>query len=312
MGNAITTQQTQPAPIAQDIYQQFIAYLDVKPKSAETYARSLKQFAKYLAAAGVSEPTRADVIAYRDMLTATRKPATVQAYMIAVRLFFEWTAQQGYYPNVAERVKGVKIDKAHKKDYLTAIQARKVLATIDQSAPNGHRDNALMLLLLTTGIRTIEAARANIDDLTVSGGHTVLYVQGKGRDERAEYVKIAPDVENAIRTYLTTRTTKGSAPLFASASNRNAGGRMSTRSISRIVKQRLKEAGYNSDRLTAHSLRHTAATLNLLNGGSLEETQQLLRHSSINTTMIYNHQLERARNDSESRIARAILTGGDV
>ena len=77
--------------------------------------------------------------------------------------------------------------------------------------------------------------------------------------------------------------------------------------ISLIIKKRLKAAGYDSDRLTAHSLRHTAATLNLLNGASLEETQQLLRHTSINTTMIYVHALERAENNSEARIAAAIF-----
>ena len=81
---------------------------------------------------------------------------------------------------------------------------------------------------------------------------------------------------------------------------------MTTRSISRIIKNRLKSAGYDSDRLTARSLRHTMATPNLLNGGGLEETQ-LLRHTSINTTMIYAHALERAGNNSEELIAAAIF-----
>ena len=82
---------------------------------------------------------------------------------------------------------------------------------------------------------------------------------------------------------------------------------MTTRSISRIVKTALVSAGLDSDRLTAHSLRHTTATQNLLNGASLEETQQLLDHSRISTTMIYAHALDRARNNSEERIARALF-----
>ena len=69
----------------------------------------------------------------------------------------------------------------------------------------------------------------------------------------------------------------------------------------------MRRAGYDSDRLTAHSLRHTAATLNLLAGGTLQETQQLLRHSSINTTTIYAHNLDRAQSKSEERIANAIF-----
>jgi integrase/recombinase XerC len=82
---------------------------------------------------------------------------------------------------------------------------------------------------------------------------------------------------------------------------------MTTRSISRIVKENMAGADLISDRLTAHSLRHTTATLNLLNGGTPEETRQLLRHANINTTMIYRHALERANNNSESRIVKAIL-----
>ena len=85
---------------------------------------------------------------------------------------------------------------------------------------------------------------------------------------------------------------------------------MTTRSISRIVKGTLIEAGYDSDMLSAHALRHTAATLNLLNGGTLEETQQLLRHQNISTTMIYSHALERAGNKSEERIASGLFPTG--
>ena len=73
------------------------------------------------------------------------------------------------------------------------------------------------------------------------------------------------------------------------------------------IEDHLIEIDLKSDRLTAHSLRHTAATLNLLNGGTVEETKQLLGHANINTTLIYSHALERAKNDSENRIAKAIF-----
>ena len=82
---------------------------------------------------------------------------------------------------------------------------------------------------------------------------------------------------------------------------------MTTRSLSRMVKQHLEAAGLISPRLTAHSLRHTAATLNLLGGGTVEETRQLLGHASIGTTMIYAHELDRAASRSEGRIAEQIF-----
>ena len=162
--------------------------------------------------------------------------------------------------------------------------------------------------MITTGLRTIEVIRADIGDLRAIGNDTVLYIQGKGHDEKTDFVKVSEPVEMAIREYLKNRnTTDDSQPLFASEANRNKGDRMTTRSISRIVKGKLINAGFNSDRLTAHSLRHTAATLNLLNGGTIEETQQLLRHTSINTTMIYSHHLDRMRNNSEDRVAKVIF-----
>ena len=68
------------------------------------------RFARYVKENGITQPTRADIIAYRDELKATLKPATVKAYIVAVRLFFQWTYQEGLYPNIAEHIKGVKID----------------------------------------------------------------------------------------------------------------------------------------------------------------------------------------------------------
>ena len=162
--------------------------------------------------------------------------------------------------------------------------------------------------MVTTGLRCVEITRANIEDLRTAGDSAALYIQGKGREEKTEYVKLAPPVEKALRDYLTDRgDTDGRAPLFISDSNHGRGGRITTRSVSRLVKNHLRAAGFNSDRLTAHSLRHTAATLNLLNGGTTEETRQLLRHASINTTLIYSHALEREANNSEARIAAAVF-----
>ena len=162
--------------------------------------------------------------------------------------------------------------------------------------------------MVTGGLRDIEVHRANIEDLRTLGDSTVLYLQGKGREERAEYIKITPEVEKAIRASLTDRkSTDGKSPLFISLSNNSNGERISTRSISGTIKHYLRIAGYDSERLTAHSLRHTAVTLSLLGGKTLQEVQQFARHSNISTTQIYAHNLDRAKNNCEATIARAIF-----
>lgn len=81
---------------------------------------------------------------------------------------------------------------------------------------------------------------------------------------------------------------------------------MTTRAISGAVNERLKRAGLYSATITAHSLRHTAATIALRNGAELMEVKQLLRHANVNTTLIYVHELEREKNRSEEIIAEAI------
>lgn len=227
---------------------------------------------------------------------------------MAVKLFFSWLEQEGIYPNVADRIKGAKLDTDHKKDYLTTKQVVKLLNGIERNTLKGKRDYAIISLMVTAGLRTIEIARANIEDLRTVADFTALYIQGKGHEEKTDYIKVVEQVEDAITDYLQARGEKNKkAPLFASIANRDAGERMTTRSISRIAKERLQAVGLDSERLTAHSLRHTTATLNLLNGGTVEETQQLLRHTNINTTLIYSHALERAKNNSEARIAKAIF-----
>lgn len=298
----------QPHPITPTLLTRWIAYIDATPKTIETYTRSIRQFSQYLLANAITHPSREDILTYRNHLRARYKPTTVQSYLAAVRLFFRWTAQEGLYPNIAERIKGAKLTTEHKRDYLTTAQAARLLAHIDRRAPKDKRDYAILALMLTSGLRTIEVARADISDMRAVANFTALFIQGKGHEDRAAYVKLAEPVEDALHEYLRTRGTTG-GPLFASVANHNGGGRMTTRSISRIVKERLCAAGLESPRLCAHSLRHTAATLNLLAGGTVEETQQLLRHTNINTTLIYSHALERANNQSEARVARAIFGG---
>lgn len=312
MENAIVlTNQAELAAspaLGADLFDKWTAYLDAKPKTVETYTRAIRRFACYLQENGITQPSREDVIAYREQLKENHKPTTVQSYLAAVKLFFQWTAQLGIYPNIADHVKGAKLDKEHKKDYLTSKQVAKLLGSIDRSTLKGLRDYAILSLMVTSGLRTIEVSRANIGDMRTVADFTALFIQGKGHEEKNTYVKLAEPVEDAIRAYLSERgSTSAEAPLFSSAAHRNDGERLTTRSVSRIAKERLKAAGLDSDRLTAHSLRHTTATLNLLNGGTVEETQQLLRHTNINTTLIYSHALERAKNDSEARVAKAIF-----
>lgn len=295
--------------IGTELFNRFISYLDTAPKTVETYTKALRQLFSYFSLNGITQPQREDIIAFRDELKASgHKPTTVQSYITATKIFFSWTAQEGYYPNIADHLKGAKLDREHKKDYLTSRQVKEVLESIERESLQGLRDYAILTLMVTGGLRDIEVSRADIGDLRNAGENTVLFIQGKGREEKTEYIKISAPVEKAIRAYLTARgETAEAQPLFISLSNNSHGARLTTRSVSGIVKARLQAAGYNSERLTAHSLRHTAVTLSLLAGKDITEVQQFARHANIATTMIYNHSLDKAKNSCSEAIAQAIF-----
>ncbi len=302
---AIAERQT----VGAELFNRYIDFLDSSPKTVETYTRALRQLFNYFSLNGITQPTRGDILAFRDELKASgHKPTTVQSYITATKIFFSWTKQEGLYPNVADHIKGAKLDREHKKDYLTSRQVKEVLAGVDRSTEQGLRDYAMLFLMVTGGLRTIEVSRANIGDLRTLGDNSVLYVQGKGREEKTDYIKLSAPAEQAIRAYLKARGEKDEkAPLFSSTSNNNKGARLTTRSVSGIVKTRLQQAGYDSEKLTAHSLRHTAVTLSLLAGKDITEVQQFARHANIATTMIYNHALDKAKNGCSEAITQAIL-----
>ena len=292
----------------QEFFDKFFLFIDVKPKSVETYKKALKQFLTYLSFNGITQPTREDIIKFRDYLEPTHKANTIRLYLTSIKLFFTFLEQQGIYKNISEKVKAPKVLKGHKKDALTQSQAKEVLNALETETIQGKRNKAIIALMMTTGLRTIELERAKVEDFRTVSGQSVLFIHGKGRDDKSEYVKITSEVEKLLRAYLNTRAKlKDTQPLFQSESNENKGQGISTRSIRKIVKNAFIKIGLNSNRITTHSLRHTAGTLALKGGAKLEEVKQMLRHSNINTTLIYLHNLERINNQSENIVSNLLF-----
>ena len=109
-----------------------------------------------------------------------------------------------------------------------------------------------------------------------------------------------------VKNYLNLRgVVADDAPLFASVSRRNFGGRLTTNSISRLVKGIFRQNGIDSEKITAHSLRHTCANTMITNGVELRRVQEVLRHRNITVTQRYLHELDRYNNGGESVVAAA-------
>ena len=288
---------------------EFFSFIDVSEKTESLYHRALRRLFTYFTEHGILEPSRDDILNFRKHLEHLgRKPSTIALYLSACRRFFAWTEHEGIYPNITFGVKTPKQESGHKRDYLCAEHLRKILASIDRRTKLGRRNFAIIALMSVTGLRTIEVSRANIEDLRKVGRHTCLFIQGKGRRTKSEFVKIPAPVSSALHDYLRERgKIQHTDPLFASMSSRNMHGRLSAQSISKICKSAMRENGFTSSRLTAHSLRHTAITLSLLAGIPLSDVQAFARHKSISTTMIYAHHVDRLNSPCEESICRAIL-----
>lgn len=286
----------------------FLNSLNVRKASEESYKKALRQFVKWLQTNKIKQPTRENIIQYRNEKKTSCQPATVQAYITAVKLFFQWTEQECIYPNIAKQIKGAKVDTGHKKDFFETWQVKKILDKTKGEDIEALRNYAILILLFTSGVRCIEITRANICDIQELDQKTILRIQGKGHEQKTDYVFLVKETQEAIFKYLNAREEKDSRkPLFIAHSNNAKGKRLTTRSISEIAKKAFKKAGFNSERLTAHSARHTAITLALLGGVNFQEVQQFARHSNINTTKIYAHNIERMSNKCETTIAQAIF-----
>ena len=295
----------------ENIIGRFVKFAGVADKSAATYLVALRQMFKYFRNNEIVNPKREDLENWRDsLIDGGKSAATIQLYITSCKLFFRWLAQEEIYKNIADNLKSrVKISSSHKKDALSAKQSKDLLKSAKgKNSLKDKRNAAIVALMMTAGLRTIEICRADVGDIRTIDGAIFLYVQGKGRFDKTECVRIAPQVYSLIQKYLKARgKVTGNEPLFTSTSNRCKNARLDTQTIRKMIKANLREIGLDSSRLTAHSLRHTAATVMLLAGIELAKVQMVLRHKSINTTLVYSHAIERLKNTAELSAANAIF-----
>ena len=295
-------------PRFENMLNRFVRYIDVSQLSVRSYISGVKKFLGYLSEKGITTPTRETILSYKKALCEKYAANTVALYLSSIRRFFAWTESEGLYANVTAGIKSPKIEKTHRRDAFGANELREIISGIKRDGVEGKRNYAIFTLIASCGLRCIEVVRANVGDIHRVAGVTVLSIQGKGRSDKDAIVKIAPEVEKALREYLQERgNVRDSEPLFASCSKRNKGARLTTQTISQVCKRSMIAAGYNSKRLTAHSLRHSAITIALLQGMSLDDVSAFARHSSIGVTMVYNHAIQRMKSRCESSIASAIF-----
>ena len=285
----------------QNLIGAFLNGLDVKESSRKLYGRTLKQFFTWVEKTGKSlqELTKADATEYKAYLENSLKlsPLTIGSYIVSLRKFYEWIENEGLYKNITRGIKTPPRSQAFEKQYLSEGKSRELLGHFEGLS---LRDYAIVNLMLRTGLRTIEVSRAQVGDICFMGEQRVLKIWGKGKTEAEKgkdynFVVLTDKPYLPIKNYLeaTRKGARSGEPLFTSNSHQNQGQQLSTRTISGICKEGLKSIGLDGKEYTAHSLRHTTASLLLGHGQTLLAVQHVLRHESVNTTQRYTKCKER-------------------
>lgn len=265
-----------------------------KPETRGTYERSLREFFRWFPADKKFQFRIKDVERYKDHLTKKRNlsPVSVSTYLTALRRLFDYLVDiNALGRNPAKEVKGNKRPQRHSRETISPQDILAVYQAIERIDERGFRDFAIIKAMVVCGLSEIELIRADIGDLKTISSSMVFFVQGKGKTTKDTAVILPNDVKEAFQGYLAFRKdADGDEPLIMSAGNRARGKRMTTRGIRERVNMYLEKAGVKngkSRRVTAFSLRHTAATIMAHNGATVEELQSRFRIGTANTAMLY-------------------------
>lgn len=312
----IITESTFPPLVL--LIKRFLYSLDCSQSSINTYSRQLKPFLEWINYSGksmnLSTWSRQDILEYKRYLQTSERISkgknlsenTISGYITVVRKLWNWLEQEGLCSkNIAKGIK-IKRGNGYKKHTLSTGQIKDALNMFDLNTLEGLRNYAIFNLMVRTGCRDIEIVRAKIKHLRALDGQTVLDIQAKGADSPDQFKVLTVGAERPIRDYLDAR--KKVMPfdvhdsLFVSLSRRNFMKALTTRSVSRIIKSALREIGLDDEKLSAHSLRHTAITLAVAGGASLHQAQAMAGHKDPRTTMIYFHNQKRVKEAAEKFI----------
>ena len=219
----------------------------------------------------------------RELMKHKRANATVQRRLFAIKAYFRWRTATLDVENPARTMRSPKVEKRLPQVIGEADAARLVEAESDAEGPAALRDRAILEVLYSSGLRVSELTGLCWRDLDEDLG-MVMVRAGKGNKDRL--VPLGEPALDALKAWRAAMPAAWSpeGPVITNL----RGGRLTPRSVQNIVARRLISAGISAP-LTPHGLRHCFAT-HMLNGGAdLRSIQEMLGHSSLQTTQRYTH-----------------------
>ena len=278
------------------IINEYLENQDIVAISKRQYHSNLKLFFMWIEDEGLefNQITAADIIKYKQhLINKSHTQLTIANHLVSVRLFFKWAEENGYGKDVTTRIRIKKNYNTFRKKSLTPIQAKKFIEQFDTSTIKGKRDYAIANLMLRNGLREIEVVRMNLEDIINHDGNRAVLLQRKGKMGKESMIPLSIKAWEAIEDYYTEIDKFApDQPLFISFAHNSFGKRISTTYISTMIKEKMIASGLIGKYYTAHSLRHTTASLLIANGYSEYDVKTFMGHANFQTTQIYTRQRE--------------------
>ena len=215
-------------------------------------------------------------------LYGKNKRVSISRKLASIRTFYEFLIRNGTVKSNSAKL--VPTPKGEKRlpTFLTVDEVVKLVETPGSENVYESRDRAILELLYSCGLRVSELVGINLNNLDLIS--MSVKVLGKGNKERM--VPLGSKASTAIKTYISQRLDLKPEDDYLFVNSR--GGRLSTRSIDRIIKKYAAISGIPKN-ISPHVLRHTFATHLLGGGADLRAIQEMLGHKSLSTTQRYTH-----------------------
>jgi len=294
-----------------ELINDFIIYTEtirgLSPLTAQAYQNDLVEFFRYqvshksgkpnhlaeqisqVTAEDLSQIRLTDMYAYLSYCridrgngdsTRSRKISSLKAFYNYLenkrKLIVENVARELEMPKIGDR-KHVYLEVDECMDLIKGIEGRHAI-----------RDQTIIIMFLNCGIRLSELTNIKMSDIKGD----VLTIIGKGDNQRTIYLNEA--CYNALLRYYPVRKETNLPYLFISAQ----GNKINNRTVQMMLKKHLKAAALDTDKISVHKLRHTAATILFQAGVDVRTIQDVLGHKNINTTQIYTHVNEQQKRDA--------------
>ena len=262
--------------------------------TVRAYGRDLEEFMDFVKAKTGREARLGDldiplVRGYLASLFGRNDPSTISRKLSSLRSFGSYLVRRGVHQDNPVKLVAMPRRPRVLPRFLSVDEASNIMEIPDTSTPAGCRDLAMLEVMYGSGLRVSELCALDLSDLELSAG-TIRIRHGKGAKERI--VPLGDAAKHALQQYLASRhglrhpRSKQQHPhaLFLNV----RGGRLTTRSVARLVKHSCVQAGTRVV-VSPHALRHSCATHLLDGGADLRSIQEILGHASLGTTQRYTH-----------------------